>query len=98
MGIAIIVQDQAHQKIETITGRPSETLEKMIWDAPTGSMMWAIHGHADTMFNTTQLNAFLDEIAELSPRDDGERELLAVLRNAAEIAIHRRGYLWFSGD
>lgn len=61
-------------------------------------MMWAIHGHADTMFNTTQLNAFLDEIAELSPRNESEQELLSVLRNAAEIAIRQRGYLWFSGD
>ncbi|MFG3614685.1 hypothetical protein [Nocardia sp. NPDC047654] len=98
MGIAIVIQNQVHQKIETITGRPSETLEKMIWDAPTGSMMWAIHGHADTMFNTTQLNVFLDEIAALSPRDDSEKELFSVLRNAAETAIRQRGYLWFSGD
>jgi hypothetical protein len=70
----------------------------MIWDAPQGSMMWAIHGHADTMFNTTQLNALLDEIAGLSPKDDSERELFTVLRNAAETAIRQRGYLWFSGD
>jgi hypothetical protein len=98
LGIAIIIQNQVHGRIETITGRPSDTLEKMIWDAPQGSMMWAIHGHADTMFNTTQLNALLDEIAGLSPKDDSERELFTVLRNAAETAIRQRGYLWFSGD
>jgi hypothetical protein len=50
------------------------------------------------MFNTTQLNSFIDEISSLMPKNDSERELFTVLRDAAESAIRQRGYLWFSGD
>ncbi|MEV6258542.1 hypothetical protein AB0L97_35320 [Nocardia sp. NPDC051911] len=50
------------------------------------------------MFNTTQLAMLLDELVHLSPNNDKEAEMLAVLRDAAEAAIRRNGYLWFSGD
>ncbi len=50
------------------------------------------------MFNTTQLTMLLDELANLSPNNDKEAEMLVILRDAAETAIRRNGYLWFSGD
>lgn len=50
------------------------------------------------MFNAKQLDALIEEIAALSPRNDLERELFAILSNAAEFAIRQRGYIWFSGD
>ncbi len=73
------------------------TLGKMIRDAPTGSMLWAVHGRADTMFDTTQLNAFLGELAELSPKDDSEQELDSVLQRCGNrdpptrISVVQRG-------
>ncbi|MFX0574863.1 hypothetical protein [Nocardia nepalensis] len=98
MGIDIILQNQIHERIELIYGDAWGTFAKLVDRAPVGSMLWQIHEHADTMYNMAQLALFLDELADLSPNNDEERELLSALRNAAEIAIRRHGYLWFSGD
>ncbi|WP_280316894.1 hypothetical protein [Nocardia wallacei] len=54
--------------------------------------------HADTMFNSCQRTFFLNELAGMVPKNDGDAEMIAVLRDAAERAIGLHGYLWFSGD
>ncbi|MFI9410943.1 hypothetical protein [Nocardia gamkensis] len=98
MGIDIIIQNQIHERIALAYGDAEETLVKYRESAPAGSMLRGLHAHADTMFNTTQLAMLLDEIANALPNNDKEAEMLAVLRDAAETAIRRNGYLWFSGD
>ncbi|MFI6042449.1 hypothetical protein ACIA8C_12490 [Nocardia sp. NPDC051321] len=98
MGIDIIIQNQIHEKIELAYGDAEDTLVKYRANAPAGSLLRGLHAHADTMFNTSQLNVLLDELANMSADDDKEAELLAILRKAAETAIRRNGYLWFSGD
>lgn len=98
MGVSVFIQNQIHEKIAEVAGYASNTLDDVIAQAPTGSLTRGINRHADTMFNTTQLNFFIDEIASFVPGNDSERELFTVLRDAAESAIRQRGYLWFSGD
>lgn len=98
MAISIIIQNQIHEKIDTIPGKPAHTLTKMVWEAPVNTMLGVIDPHGDTMYNTTQLGAFLDELAGLTPKNEDEQELFTALRDAAETAIRRHGYLWFSGD
>ncbi|MFC4123905.1 hypothetical protein [Nocardia rhizosphaerae] len=55
-------------------------------------------GYADTMFNSYQLTLFVKELAETAARNEREEEVVTVLREAAQDAINRHGYLWFSGD
>lgn len=98
MGIDIIIQNQIHERIDLVYGDAENTLVKYRENAPADSMLRGLHAHADTMFNTTQLAMLLDELANLSPNNDKEAEMLVVLRDAAETAIRRNGYLWFSGD
>ncbi len=98
MGIDIIIQNQIHEQIDLAYGDAEDTLVKYRGNTPVGSILRGLHAHADTMFNTTQLTMLLDELANLSPNNDKEAEMLAVLRDAAETAIRRNGYLWFSGD
>lgn len=98
MGIDIVVQNQIHERVELVYGDVEDTLVKYRENAPAGSLLRGLHAHADTMFNTTQLAMLLDELVHLSPNNDKEAEMLAVLRDAAEAAIRRNGYLWFSGD
>ncbi|KAA8887982.1 hypothetical protein F3087_12930 [Nocardia colli] len=98
MGVSVFIQNQIHEKIAEVAGYASNTLDDVISQAPAGSLTRGINRHADTMFNTTQLNLFIDEIASFVPGNDSERELFKVLRDAAESAIRQRGYLWFSGD
>lgn len=98
MGIDVIIQNQVHKQIEILTGSALESLSDVVSNAPSGSLLWGIHKHADTMFNAKQLDVLIEEIAVLSPRNDLERELFAMLSSAAELAIRQRGYVWFSGD
>ncbi|MGW5311732.1 hypothetical protein [Nocardia thailandica] len=98
MGIDVIVRNQVHKQLDVLAGSALESLGDVVSNAPSGSLLWGIHKHADTMFNAKQLDALIDEIAALTPRDDLERELFAMLSEAAELAIRQRGYLWFSGD
>ncbi|WP_406281211.1 hypothetical protein OH799_16435 [Nocardia sp. NBC_00881] len=98
MGISVFIQNQIHEQVAEVAGYASQTLDEVISQASIGSLTRGINKHADTMFNTTQLNSFIDEIASLTPENDSERELFTVLRDAAESAIRQRGYLWFSGD
>lgn len=98
LGIDIIIQNQIHERIDLVYGDVEDTLVKYRESAPAGSMLRGLHAHADTMFNTTQLTMLLDELANLSPNNDKEAEMLVVLRDAAETAIRKNGYLWFSGD
>ncbi|MBF6208406.1 hypothetical protein IU483_30690 [Streptomyces gardneri] len=98
MGIDIIIQNQIHERIGLVYGDAEDTLVKYRENAPAGSILRGLHAHADTMFNTTQLAMLLDEIANALPGNEKEAEMLAALRDAAETAIRRNGYLWFSGD
>ncbi|MFE9578467.1 hypothetical protein ACFYO1_18900 [Nocardia sp. NPDC006044] len=98
MGVSVFIQNQIREKVAEVGGYASDTLGDVILQAPAGSLTRGINRHADTMFNTTQLNFFIEEISSFVPGDDSERELFTVLREAAESAIRRRGYLWFSGD
>ncbi|WP_157172870.1 hypothetical protein [Nocardia exalbida] len=98
LGIDIIMQNRIHERIELVYGDAEDTLARYRENAPAGSLLRGLHAHADTMFNTTQLTMLLDELANLSSNNDKEAEMLAVLRDAAETAIRRNGYLWFSGD
>ncbi|WP_329405119.1 hypothetical protein OG563_23805 [Nocardia vinacea] len=87
-----------HKEVDSVSGPAAQSLSDSVLDAPIGSMMRGIHKYADTMFNSYQLTFFLDELAAMSPQSDREEELIAALRTAAESAIRRHGYLWFSGD
>lgn len=98
MGIDIIIQNRIHEQIELVYGDAEDTLVKYRENVPAGSILRGLHAHGDTMFNTTQLAILLDELANLSPSNDKEAQMLVVLRDAAETAIRRNGYLWFSGD
>jgi hypothetical protein len=98
MGIAIIVQDMNHKRMELFSGSPPQTLSEIVEDAPLGSMMRSIRRYGDTMFNSYQLKLFLEELATKAPQNEREQELFDVLRKAAISAIDEHGYLWFSGD
>ncbi len=98
MGIAVIVQNQIHQPIETITGTTASTLPEMVFRDPRTPMMQGIHKYADTMFNSYQLKFLLEELKDFEPRNEDERETISSLQRAAELAIREHGYLWFSGD
>ncbi|MFF0494037.1 hypothetical protein ACFYTQ_33890 [Nocardia sp. NPDC004068] len=98
MGIDVFIQNRLHERTETILDYDLDALDRLIERAPRGSLTQAIHPYADTMFNPRQLQSFLAELSEFSPSDDKEAQLIAVLRRAAETALERFGYLWFSGD
>lgn len=98
MGISIVVQDQNHGRVRMCGGQVADMLSAMVLGAGTGTMMGEIHAYADTMFNCYQLTLLLDELARTPTGDEREVEVIAVLRAAAEDAIERNGYLWFSGD
>ncbi|MFD4458203.1 hypothetical protein [Nocardia sp. NPDC058480] len=98
MGISIIVQNQMHDRVEIYFERVAPKLSEMALAAPSGTMLGEIHAYADTMFNTFQLNLFLDELLDMSSEDELEQEVFDTLRMAAEKAIRCNGYLWFSGD
>lgn len=98
MGIAIIIQNQAHRRVELIAGEAAEVLYETVSNAPPKSLIRGIHPHADTMFNSAQLRQLIDELDATVARGQVEQELIATLRAAAESAIRQRGYLWFSGD
>ncbi|GAD83514.1 hypothetical protein NCAST_20_00800 [Nocardia asteroides NBRC 15531] len=98
MGISVFVQDQVHGRVRMCDGRVADTLSGMVLGAGAGTMLGEIHAYADTMFNCYQLTLFLDELARTPTGDEREAEVVAVLREAAEEAIERNGYLWFSGD
>lgn len=97
MGIAIFIQNQAHRRVEEVLDL-SESILDAISSAPDGSLLKGIHPHADTMFNTAQLEFLIKEISVLESKGHIEQGVLAVLRQAADAAILQRGYLWFSGD
>ncbi|WP_157107254.1 hypothetical protein [Nocardia grenadensis] len=98
MGIDIIVQNQIHQPIETVTGPAGSTLPDIVLRDPRMPMFQGIHNYADTMFNSYQLQFLLRELNDFEPRSEGERETISSLQRAAELAIREHGYLWFSGD
>ncbi|WP_280459139.1 hypothetical protein [Nocardia carnea] len=98
MGIDIIVQNQVHQPIETVTGPAGSTLPEMVLRDPKRPMMQGIHKYADTMFNSYQLQLLLEELNYFEPKNEDERATISSLRHAAELAIREHGYLWFSGD
>ncbi len=98
MSIDIYIENQIHERIERITGQAPETLTEYVLKAPIGSMIRGIHKYADTMFNSYQLTFLLDELGTMSPHDEQEQEMIDTLKTAAEQAIRRNGYLWFSGD
>lgn len=98
MGIDIIVQNQIHQPIETITGPAGSTLPEIVLRDPRKPMLQGIHKYADTMFNSYQLQFLVDELKTFEARNEAERETISALLRAAEIAIREHGYLWFSGD
>ncbi|MFI5499860.1 hypothetical protein ACIA5E_12425 [Nocardia asteroides] len=98
MGISIAVQDQIHNRVRIYDGPVADTLSEMALSAPSGTMIGEIHAYADTMFNSYQLTLFLNELPRTPTSNEREEELVAVLVEAAEDAISRHGYLWFSGD
>lgn len=98
MGVSISVQNQVHDRVEIYSGRVASKLSEMVLSASEGSMLGEIHAYADTMFNSYQLSLFLAELSSERAQDDLEQEVLDTLRRAAEKAIERNGYLWFSGD
>ncbi len=60
--------------------------------------MQGIHRYADTMYNSYQLKFLLEELKDFEPQSEDERAAISSLRRAAELAISKHGYLWFSGD
>lgn len=98
MGIDIVVQNQVHQPIETVTGPAGTTLPDLVFRNPKKPMMQGIHKYADTMFNSYQLHFLLEELKDFEPRSEDETATISSLRRAAELAIREHGYLWFSGD
>lgn len=98
MGIDIYVQNMNHKMTESVAVPAEFTLSAMVSDAPIGSMIRGIHLNADTMFNSFQLELFLEELLALTPKNDDERVLIAALKGAAYSAVRQCGYLWFAGD
>ncbi|MFD4434149.1 hypothetical protein [Nocardia sp. NPDC058497] len=98
MGISVVVQNQVHDRVQIYHGQVATTLSEMAMYALPGTMIGEIHAYADTMFNSYQLTLFLDELSNTTTRNEREDEVVNVLREAAEDAINRNGYLWFSGD
>ncbi|MGY4102491.1 hypothetical protein ACW2Q0_23475 [Nocardia sp. R16R-3T] len=97
MGIDVSIQNMVHRQVEPVD-ISSKAITEIIERAPAGSMLDAIHLHADTMFNSYQLQYLLNELSALPTHDDNERKAVQALRAAAQSAIRQHGYLWFSGD
>ncbi|MGQ4617312.1 hypothetical protein [Nocardia sp. R7R-8] len=98
MSVTIIVQGLSHSEISRYSDDPEGTLLEMCGKAAEGSMLGGIIPHGDTMFNSYQLRFLVDEIDAMPARNDAEKEMWGRLRDAAQTAIRRSGYLWFNGD
>ncbi|WP_156371086.1 hypothetical protein [Nocardia arizonensis] len=98
MGISVSIQDRMHVRVNGFVNLDGSTLSRMVLAAPKGSMLDAIHAYADTMFNSYQLQFFVDELAAMTPSREDERRVIEALQVAAEDAMRTLGYLWFTGD
>ena len=98
MGISVYIQNQVHEKLNMVDEISSRGLVDLIEKMPKGALLEGIHYYADTMFNSYQLEFFLSELSAITPENEQEASVIAALRSAAEVAIRRNGYLWFSGD
>jgi hypothetical protein len=98
MALAIKIQDQNHRDLGAFGDDPAETLAHLCAKAPREYLLRGIHPHADTMFNPYQLGIIIEEIDATNVEQPAERRALERLREAADMAIRKRGYLYFVGD
>ncbi|MFE3755131.1 hypothetical protein ACFXO9_12540 [Nocardia tengchongensis] len=98
MGIRIAFQNMNHQPVEMVSGFDQSKLHELIEAATAGSLLDGIQRQSDTMYNSYQLEFLLAELSAIRAEGTGGQEVVSVLRRAAETAIRRHGYLWFSAD
>ncbi len=94
--MAVFIENQLHERIGEVLDDRDESFMRACESGPRRSVRHAVGRHGDTMFNTFQLMLLLEELRELPP---GLRtETVRAVEEAAESAIRKQGYLFFSGD
>ncbi|MFZ4177507.1 hypothetical protein ACOZE4_27795 [Streptomyces griseoincarnatus] len=96
MGIAVRVLDGGKGIKSEFTDDNDSSLFKLIADAPESSIRWGVSEFRDTFFNCKQAYQLMREMDELP---EGKlTPTLRKLRDSAEWAYKRSGYLHFIGD
>ncbi|WP_030194096.1 hypothetical protein [Streptomyces sp. NRRL S-87] len=97
MGLAVYTEDQNHQR--AFAGKQAgRCLEEILPHVEVDSLLYGVHRHGDTMFNSPQLMRVtreLDLLLETHPQMRGDA---AEFKAVVEGVVRRRGYLWVSGD
>jgi hypothetical protein len=102
MPLAIRVQTVAHNIIRTLGDDAEGTFMALCRSAVgSSSTLGFIAPYSDTMFNAYQLKQFVVEVDAAAQGASLSKEQLAhlaMIRDAAEEAIRRNGYLYIVGD
>jgi len=102
MPLSIKVQSVAHNALRTIGDDAQGTFMALCRASVGGSCtLGFVAPFSDTMFNTFQLKQFLvdlDEAAERAGLSDDQHALVQAIRDAAQEAIQKSGYLLIVGD
>ncbi|MER5781617.1 hypothetical protein ABT104_07785 [Streptomyces mobaraensis] len=96
MGMAVFVENRLHERIGEVFDDRDESFMRACESAHRRSLLFAVDRHGDTLFNSYQLTLFLEELRELPP--EARTETVRAVERAAESAIRKHGYLFFSGD
>ncbi|MFI5673637.1 hypothetical protein [Streptomyces cellulosae] len=96
MGLDIYVRDVRRDQVDVIGDDAEDSFGRMCRTAPETSLRRGVMQFGDTMFNSSQLYRFVEELESLSP-DEMTPAIRCVL-DAARLAIRRSGYLYFVGD
>jgi hypothetical protein len=97
MSLDVYLENQLHER--THAG-PSIgiRLERVLEVVDSESLLWGIHLHGDTMFNSPQLARVMDELDSVATKNHGLREDVEELKALLAKTIKNRGYVWVSGD
>lgn len=97
MGISLFIEDQVHKR--RYMGGVSELgFNRIFEQAENGTLISHVHPHADTMFNSSQLQLILRELDDISTKNAEFETEIESFRVLVREVIKNRGYLWFSGD
>ncbi|MFI0741428.1 hypothetical protein ACH4PU_25615 [Streptomyces sp. NPDC021100] len=94
--MAVFIENQLHERVGEVLDDPDESFMRVCEAGPRRSVRHAVDRHGDTMLNAFQLALLLEELRELPA--DLRTETVRAVEEAAEVAIRRHGYLFFSGD
>jgi len=97
MGLDVSIEDQLHRR-ERPGADVNSALVRLIALGAPGGLLADVFEWGDTMFNFPQMEKLDLEIQEIEGQDTGTRKDVDLVRGAIRSAMHKRGYIWISGD